>query len=282
MPVTPILKAEGIDLTIGGACSHHVLKDVNLSVLPGEVVGLIGPNGAGKSTLLGVLSGDIKPDAGSVQLKNSTYSELGDRHAARIRSVMMQDTRVAFSYTVHDVVAMGRSAWGRSPDDEAKVAHALDQVGLTDQQDRDITTLSGGERARAAFARVIVQNSDVVMLDEPTAALDVGYSEKTMYHVRDMAENGKAVVVVIHDLETAARHCDRLVLLSQGEVVATGMPAHVCTSDILSSVYDWPIDVSFIDGTPWIRAAHGDRSDEARARELAAARERAAIACPVL
>lgn len=274
MPITPIVQARGIDLTVGGACPHHVLKGVDVSVLPGEVVGLIGPNGAGKSTLLGVLSGDIEPDAGSVVLKDSTYRQLGDRKAAQVRSVMMQDTRVSFSFSVRDVVGMGRSAWGREPHDQNRIDHALRLVGLTEHQNRDITTLSGGERARAALARVMVQDAEVVMLDEPTAAMDMGYSEKTMLQIRDMAAEGKAVLVVIHDLETAARHCDRLVLLQEGKVVAQGPPARVCTSENLTEVYGWPIDVSFVDGAPWIRAAHGQRSEEAR--------EQTSIACPYI
>ncbi|KAB1502449.1 heme ABC transporter ATP-binding protein [Corynebacterium sp. 320] len=281
MAITPILSCTNVGLTVGGACTHEVLKGVDVQVLPGEVVGLIGPNGAGKSTLLSVLSGDIEPDAGSVLLKGRAYSSYSDKEAARIRSVMMQNTQVSFSFSVRDVVAMGRSAWGKDSDDEQRVAHALEQVGLGEHADRDITTLSGGECARAALARIIVQDSDVVILDEPTAAMDIGHSEKTMLHVRDMAASGKAVLVVIHDLETAARHCDRVVLLKEGEVVAQGMPAHVCTSENLSDVYGWPVDVAYIDGVPWIRAAHGQRSQDARAAALALARERAQGACPM-
>lgn len=276
MPIQPIVQAHGIDLTISGACQHHVLREVDVNVLPGEVVGLIGPNGAGKSTLLSVLSGDIEPDAGSVLLKGSPYKKWGDRKAAQLRSVVMQDTRVNFPFSVRDVVAMGRSAWGKGSQDGKMVAHALARVGLTKHEDRDITTLSGGERARAALARVFVQDAEVVMLDEPTAAMDVGHSENTMLHIRQMAEEGKAVLVVIHDLETAARHCDRLVLLKEGSVVAQGVPAHVCTSETLSEVYGWPIDVTFADGVPWIRAAAGQRAPAPRRGNQPSS------ACPVL
>ena len=254
-----IVRGRDLHVTLGGKdTQREILAGVDIDLHAGEVVGLIGPNGAGKSTLLGLLSGDMEPTAGTVEIAGSTYADLGDKVAARIRSVMMQDSRVSFSYTVRDVVTMGRTPWGRDvARDEPIIAGALREVGIEHLADRDVTTLSGGERARAALARVIAQDAQCVMLDEPIAAMDIGHSERTMLTVRRLAAQDRAVLVVIHDLATAARHCDRLVLLAGGGVHASGAPEEVCTAKNLSDVYGWPVDVSFHEGIPWIRPKSG-------------------------
>ena len=171
----------------------------------------------------------------------STASEL-----ARTRAVMLQDVSVAFSFLVRDVVEMGRHPWGRGPDDAAIVDAALDATGITHLQDREIVTLSGGERARAAFARVLTQQTQVVLLDEPTAAMDVHFQEQTMGAVRALARHGVTVIVVLHDLQLAARYCDRVVCLKAGEVTAAGSVDEVYDDAILSSVYDWPLSLIHI------------------------------------
>ncbi len=246
----PLLGARDIHIFHGG---RLILGGVNVELYPGEVVGLIGPNGAGKSSLLNVLAGDYPPAQGEVLVAGASYADLGDRGAAQIRSVMLQDTSVAFPFRVREVVQMGRSAWGDDVNDEARIDEALGLVGMSAYAEREITTLSGGERARAALARVIVQDAQVILLDEPTAAMDIGYSEKTMRIVRNQAAQGKGVLVVIHDLATAAKHCDRLVLLADQKVVAVGSPDEVCTSELLSEVYGWDIEVIEVAGERWIR-----------------------------
>lgn len=167
---------------------------------------------------------------------------------------MLQDSHVSFSHLVRDVVGMGRSAWPSDPArDERIVDDCLEQVGMMPKQDRDVTTLSGGERARVAFARVMAQQAGCVMLDEPTAAMDIGHQERTMSTVRGIAAAGTGVLVVLHDLNLAAQYCDRLALLSDGRVEALGSPADVCTSERLSAVYGWPVSVSAVEGQLWIR-----------------------------
>ena len=238
----PVLCARGVGVSIGSA---ELLREVDLEVHPGEVVGLIGPNGAGKSTLLAAMSGDLRPARGTVELLGKPYREYSARAAARVRAVMLQDSAVSFAHLVRDVVAMGRSAWAADPDgDDALIDRCLTEVDVAHLEEREVTTLSGGERARVALARVLAQTARCVLLDEPTAALDIAHAERTMRTVRRIAAEGAGVLVVLHDLGTAARYCDRLALLARGEVVAVGTPGEVCTSEILSRVYGWPIAVS--------------------------------------
>ncbi|MGO1949220.1 MAG: heme ABC transporter ATP-binding protein [Mycobacteriaceae bacterium] len=258
-PHDPLLHAGDIVVTVGpGRHPTEILHGVDLTLHPGEVLGLIGPNGAGKSTLLAALSGDATPSGGSVLLAGRNYGDYGPREAAQHRAVMLQDPRVSFAHLVRDVVEMGRSAWPRDPARDARIVDdCLHEVGMGDMQDRDITTLSGGERARVAFARVMAQQAGCVMLDEPTAAMDIAHQERTMHSVRRLASRGAGVIVVLHDLNLAARYCDRLALLSEGGIVATGTPDEVCTADRLSGVYDWPVSVSRVDGHLWIRPTPG-------------------------
>lgn len=259
MSGTPVLSARGVVVDTGGRSATEILHGVDLDVHAGEVLGLIGPNGAGKSTLLGALAGDTTPTAGSVLLQGRPYRDYSTRQAARIRAVMLQDSRVSFSHLVRDVVEMGRSAWGADGDDAGLVDDCLRTVGMLEMQDRDVTTLSGGERARVAFARVMVQQAECVLLDEPTAAMDIGHQERTMRTVRRLAGStgvqGAGVIVVLHDLNLAAQYCDRLALLSDGRVDAVGAPGEVCTAQRLTEVYDWPVRVSRVEGQLWIRPA---------------------------
>lgn len=232
-----------------------ILHDVTMEARSGEVTGLIGPNGAGKSTLLAALSGDIAVASGRVEVAGNNVATSSAQELARTRAVMLQDVGVAFSFLVRDIVEMGRHPWGTNPEDAAIVDAALATTGMTHLQDREVLTLSGGERARAAFARVLAQQTPVVFLDEPTAAMDVRFQEQTMGIVRGLAAQGVAVIVVLHDLQLAARYCDRVVCLKSGEVAATGSVEEVYADEVLSGVYDWPISVSRMDGRVFVSPA---------------------------
>ncbi|WP_151529829.1 MULTISPECIES: heme ABC transporter ATP-binding protein [unclassified Corynebacterium] len=252
---TPLLSAKNLNVSITvDNTERDLLSDISIDLQPSEVLGLIGPNGAGKSTLLAALSGDYAPNSGEVQLAGRSYAETSPREAGQLRSVMLQDTSVAFSFTVEDVVAMGRTPWKPDPDRDAEIVQeALELLDLTEFADREVSTLSGGERARAALARVIAQQSQAMLLDEPIAAMDIGRAEATMRTIRRVAQTGRGVLIIVHDLATAARHCDRLVLLQHGRMVVSGTPREVCTPEILSSVYGWDIDVTWEGDHPWIR-----------------------------
>ena len=236
------LHLDGIDVTIDGS---PILTDVSLSVEPGEFVALVGPNGAGKSTLLGVGSGDVAPASGQVHLFGAPLSAYAPKDAARKRSVLLQEQRIAFGFRARHVVEMGRTPWYRTPaehrDDEA-VDAAIEQVAIGHLVDRIYPTLSGGEKSRTSLARIIAQEAQLVLLDEPTAALDIAHQEQVLSVVRELADNGCAVVVVLHDLALAAL-ADRVCLLNRGRVVADGRPADVITSELISEVYGHPVDV---------------------------------------
>ncbi|PRQ11366.1 heme ABC transporter ATP-binding protein [Corynebacterium sp. 13CS0277] len=224
-----------------------LLQDVSFTARRGRVVGLIGPNGAGKSTLLAALAGDNPPAAGQVRLAGVDPYATSPKQLARTRAVMLQDVGVSFAFLVRDVVDMGRRPWAgdeRAAHDDQVVAAAMHATEVAHLADRDVMTLSGGERARVALARVLAQQTPVVFLDEPTAALDIGHQEQALGLMRAMARAGATVVVVLHDLTAAASYCDDIVCLGQGGIVAQGPVAEVYTSETLSTVYGWPIEVA--------------------------------------
>lgn len=246
--MTTLLSAHGVGVTIDG---HPIVSDVDLEVAAGEVVVLVGPNGAGKSTLLSVLSGDVDPSTGHVELAGR---HLGHRHArelARLRGVQLQKQGLAFGFRVHEVVRMGRSPWHRTPAadrDDAAVEDAMVRGDVTELADRLFPTLSGGEQARTSFARLLAQETPVLLLDEPTAALDIRHQEQVLGVVRDVASAGAAVVVVLHDLSLAAAYADRVCVLAHGRVRADGPPSEVLTGELLTEVYGHPVDVVRHDG----------------------------------
>ena len=238
-----LVSARGIGVSFDGAA---ILADVDLDVRAGELVVLVGPNGAGKSTLLGVLAGDIVPSAGSVRLDDRDLGAYPARALARRRAVQLQKQGLAFGFRVHEVVRMGRSPWHRTPQEDADdliVAESMDRADVTGLADRLFPTLSGGEQARTSFARVLAQATPVLMLDEPTAALDIRHQESLLTVAREAARAGAAVIAVLHDLSLAAAYADRVCVLSHGSVRADGPPAEVLTSALLTEVYAHPVDV---------------------------------------
>ncbi|MDY5272741.1 MAG: heme ABC transporter ATP-binding protein [Arcanobacterium sp.] len=236
-----ILEARHVVFRYG---KRSILSDVSLCADRGKMIGLLGPNGAGKSTLLKVLSGDLIPSSGTVLIDGLPLASYSRVSLAQMRAVMPQSSTFPFAYLVRDIVAMARTSWDTSREyDEQRVAQALDDTGITHLRERDVTTLSGGEKARVTLARVIAQESTVVFLDEPTAALDIAHQERTMELCRELVAQGCALVAVMHDISLAAAYCDQLCLLSDGEIAAMGDPSDVLKDDILSTVYHWPISV---------------------------------------
>lgn len=242
------LVASDVTVEVGG---REIISDASLHARPGEVVALIGPNGAGKSTLLAALAGDLPCVRGRVSIGELDVATAKAEELARVRSVMLQETTVAFSFLVRDVVDMGRRPWGRAAvgENAAIVDAALRATDITHLQGRDVMTLSGGERARTALSRVLAQRTPVMMLDEPTAAMDIKHQEHSLGLVRKLADNGAIVVIVLHDLNAAAAYADHVVCLSRGRVVADGTVDEVYTNETLSRVYEWPISVTRAEGS---------------------------------
>ncbi|ADH92366.1 heme ABC transporter ATP-binding protein [Arcanobacterium haemolyticum] len=236
--------AHRIDFAYG---KRPILRDVSLDVRFGEVVGLLGPNGTGKSTLMAVMAGDVSAHSGYVEYQGKKVQDYGRKELARTRSVMPQVTEFPFSYTVRDIVAMGRHCWDTAPEeDDSIIDSSLEKTDICGYDERDVTRLSGGEKARVTFARVLTQQAGVVFLDEPTAALDIAHQERTMTVCRELADAGHAVVAVMHDLQLAGSYCDRIALMSEGRIVRLGTPTEVLTAQLLTDVYSWPIDVATV------------------------------------
>ena len=231
-----MLSARGITHSYG---DRPVLEDVTAEVDEGEVLGLIGPNGSGKTTLLRTMHGAIRPQAGSVVLDGRPIGDYTRREVARRIAVVVQEPVGEVPLTVADTVLLGRTPqlglFQRPARADRRVAQqALARVGVEHLVRRAFTQLSGGEKQRVMIARALAQQSRYLLMDEPTNHLDVHFQHEVLHRVRSI---GLTTVVVLHDLNLAARYCDRLVLLDHGRVVATGTPEDVYRAELLGRVH---------------------------------------------
>ena len=225
------LRASGIVVEVSAA---RLLDGVSLEAGRGEMVGIIGPNGAGKSTLLKVMAGLLRRREGAVSLEGHDLDGMSPREVARTLAMVPQLSPYTYGFTSMEFVMMGRYPhMGRFQVEGAAerraAAAALETVGLEHLAERTVTTLSGGERQRVFIARALAQAPRVLLLDEPTASLDIQHQMKVLELVRGMAQDGVTTIAAVHDLTLAARYCDRLALLHQGRIVAEGTPEAVLT-----------------------------------------------------
>ncbi|PQZ53894.1 MULTISPECIES: heme ABC transporter ATP-binding protein [unclassified Microbacterium] len=240
------VRLRGAGLTVRVGEGRTILDDASIEIHEGEIHALVGPNGAGKSTLFGVLSGDVAAQAGKVELDGRPIDRVKPRILAQQRAVLLQENTVTFPFSAEQVVRMGRTPWARTPaseDDDELVSAAMVQTEVTALKARAVPSLSGGERARVALARVIAQSTAILLLDEPTAALDLKHHEDVMRLIRGRADAGIAVAIVLHDLNAALAHADRVTLLADGRVAATGTAAEVLTAERIEQVYGQAVDV---------------------------------------
>jgi iron complex transport system ATP-binding protein len=194
----------------------------------------------------------MQATTGRALLQGRDVSKYRVDEAARQRSVLMQSNEVSFPFTVAEIVEMGRAPWARTTslaDDNKAIAEALEKADVEHLVERRFNQLSGGERARVSLARVLAQRTPVVLLDEPTAALDLKHQESVMKTVREIAGQGRAVVVVVHDLSVAAGYADRVAMVVEGKIAAVGSPREVITAKRVSEVYGVAVDIETV-GSP--------------------------------
>jgi len=242
----PRLEASGVGFAYRGG--RPVLRDVSLAVAPGEVVGLLGPNGSGKSTLLRILSGVLHGYRGSVRVDGEELPRIPRRRLARTIAAVPQEATIAFPWTALEIVLMGRHPHleglaFESAEDVELARQALRRCNAEELAARSVLELSAGERQRVVFARALAQQPRALLLDEATSFLDVGHQVELFDVVRALAEDGVAVLAALHDLNLAAEYCDRIVLLRQGAVEASGPTAEVFTYANLTRVYETEVYV---------------------------------------
>ena len=238
----------GLTLQYPGA-SRPALDDVTLEFPAGRCTAILGPNGAGKSTLLRLLLGTLPPTAGEALFEGREASRWPRREFAQAVGVVPQLEEAAFPLTVRELVAMGRyphlGPWRREgPADRRAIERALDSCDVTSLADRPLGTLSGGERQRARVARALAQEPRALVLDEPTASLDIRHEMAIFELLPALCARGATVLVITHHLNLAARYAQRLVLLHHGRVAADGTPGRVLTRALVESVYGWPVAIA--------------------------------------
>jgi len=250
------LDARGISVVYG---ARWALRDVDLAVRAGERVCLVGPNGAGKSTLVRCLTGLMTPVAGAVTLHGRPLSSMSRVELARMVAVVPGSVHLPFSMTVEAVVALGRTPYlhpwsGPTPADQAAVVSALTRVGILPLRDRDVRTLSMGERQLALIAMALAQGGSMLILDEPTVHLDLRHQVEVMeLLVRLTDDEGMTVLVVLHDLSLAGHFFPRLAMLDAGRMVADGPTREVLTPDRIREVYG--VEPRFVTGMEAASAA---------------------------
>jgi iron complex transport system ATP-binding protein len=234
-----MIDVDDISVSLGGD-GTPILDSVSCEVPSQSFVALVGPNGAGKTTLLRTVNGVLAPDSGTVSIDGRHIQSLSSREVARRVATVPQKTSISFDFSVRDIVAMGRTPHRsrfRHTDDSDTIDQALEQARITHLADRSVGSVSGGERQRILLARALAQDAPTLVLDEPTASLDIHHQVRTLELVRDLVDQGKTALAAIHDLDLAARFCDSIVVLSDGRVLANGTPESVLTESVVEQAF---------------------------------------------
>ena len=223
---------------------YDVLDGVDLGLREGEILGILGPNGCGKTTLLKNLNKNLSPTGGCVMLDGTDLESIAKRDIAKTVAVVPQTNEIRFSFTVREIVSMGRMPFqgmmsGETREDAAIIDDAIEKVGLTSLIDRHINTMSGGERQRVMIARALAQTPKILLMDEPTLHLDINTQLEALDLVYDLSKkNGLTVAIVSHDLPMVARYCDRIAMIHDHKVMCCGTPEEVLTPENMRIVFN--------------------------------------------
>lgn len=241
-----LLDVQGLQAGYGG---RQVLRQVSLQAGKGELIGLIGPNGAGKSTLLKSLRG-LLPAKGNIKIQDKDLQDYTPQELAKVLSYLPQHSHVPFAFTVQEVVLMGRAPhlrwWQREGAEDRRIAGAcMEYMAVADLADMPVNNLSGGQRQRVLLAKVLAQQTPLLLLDEPASGLDIFYQEELFRFCRELCEAGRTILLVVHDLALAARFCSRLLLVGKGGILADGEPRAVLKPGLLSQAYGAKVYVDF-------------------------------------
>jgi iron complex transport system ATP-binding protein len=234
------LEIQNINLNYG---QHSVVKDLSFQLSPGELLGLVGPNGCGKTSIIKSLSRVLTPNSGSILLDGKETNIISRLDLARIIGVVPQNPSLPETFTVFEVVILGRNPHlgllsGESARDIAAVWQAMERTGITHLAKRKIGELSGGEKQRVTIARVLAQEPQIILMDEPTANLDISQQMDILHLITGMClEKNIAGLIAIHDLNVAAQYCSRIIMLKDGEIVAEGRPVEVITAENVREVF---------------------------------------------
>ena len=235
--------------------NERIIEDISLEISRGEVVSIIGPNGAGKSSFLNILSGDIKPTSGSVSFGETNLKDISIQERSFMRSVMSQSQQIVYDFSVKEIIEMGwldRGIASYSGNFKEAVMKVASECSVHDLLEQKFNTLSGGEQRRVHFARTLIQlwrpsNSHdprYMFLDEPTANLDILHEQNLMKLVRSKAMEGIGILLILHDLNLAAKYSDKLVIFKDGSLIKSGSPQEVLQSKVLTEVYGLDMEVA--------------------------------------
>ena len=235
--------------------NKKILDDISLEIKSGEVLSILGPNGAGKSTLLNLISGDIFPNRGEIYFDNKNLKDISIQERSFMRSVMAQSQAIVFDFSVKEIIEMGWLDKGLSNyanDFEDALNEIAEETSVTDLLFKKFNVLSGGEQRRVHFARTLLQiwrpsnslDPIYILLDEPTANLDILHEQKMMKKIRSKASQGIGVMIVLHDINIAAKYSDKIAFIKEGRLEEIGSPSEVLEESKLSEIYELPMKIN--------------------------------------
>ncbi len=238
--------------------TDKIIEDINFELQQGQILGIIGPNGSGKSTLLKLISNILPYQQGKIKLFNKNLINYKRKELAKRMAVLPQNTQIDFDFKAREIVEMGRypyiNYWrGLSQEDHRIVNQALAMTNIFDLVEKRIKNISGGERQRVLLARALAQDPSLLLLDEPTAALDINYQLEIFKILEKLVTKKVTVVIVLHDLNLASQYCDRLILLKEGTIHKEGSPQEVITTANIEDVYGCKVNVDNSRARPYLR-----------------------------